>query len=75
MKMHALISVLLFILFDLYIQLNNINLKLKTVRGDSGCCSKSCCTTECHLHSLQKNKNNNTLYLSQIIVDVHDITL
>ncbi len=30
----------------MYIHLNNINLKLKTVHGDSGCCFK------CHLHSL-----------------------
>ncbi len=54
--------------FDLYIQLSNIHLKLKTVCGDSGCCSKSCCTTECHLQFTIKY----TLYLSQIFVNVHN---
>ncbi len=48
-KLCVLISVFFFFgggIFQLtdYIQLNNINLKLKTVRGDSGCCYKSCCT-------------------------------
>ncbi len=53
----------------MYVQLNNIHLKLKTVCGDSGCCYKSCCTTE---RSLDKQI---TLYLSQVIVDVHDFIL
>ncbi len=47
-KLCALISVFFFFfwIFQLtdYIQLNNIHLKLNTVRGDSGCCYKSCCT-------------------------------
>ncbi len=57
----------------MYIQLNNINLKLKTVRGDSGCASKSCCTTECNY--IVKKKQEIALYMSKIIVDVHNFIL
>ncbi len=55
------------------IQLNNINLKLKTVHGDSGHRSKSCCT-RVPTYGVKKTKQTIpfTLYLSQIIVDVHD---
>ncbi len=53
--------------------MNNMNLKLKTVHGDSGCCSKSWEVSRAYI--LPKKYKYITLYLSQIIVDVHDFIL
>ncbi len=47
-KLHTLIAVLFFILWILITFSWTTLFQVK----DSGCCIKSCCITECHLHSL-----------------------